>query len=382
MKNLAFSEEEYRRRFDLVCDKAKERGIDYLLITEPSHICWLSGFDPSGLFYKNQLHIDVKSGDTAVMTHRAEEKMAAVNSWVDHLLIWHHGSKPMQVAVDHARKYLSGDGEEVVGMNLETPYFPIADYYAIRGGLGNIGVFDVTKMIDDARMKKSEPELKVVRQAAKWAGEALQAAYGVIKPGVREIDINAAIQEKIASSGGEYPAFPTLVSSGPRTGLFHALPGDRIVEEGDPILIEIMGVHKRYHASVIRTVFAGKAPQEARKLYEIVLKAYEAGLSAIKHGSPVGDIDRATREVRKGYEQYIPARSGFGVELGYPPSPMGNLSILEGELYKLEPGLAFTLEPSISGYNDWTIIIGNCVVITEDGYELLFDQNVELLEFG
>ncbi|MCP3891855.1 MAG: aminopeptidase P family protein, partial [Desulfobulbaceae bacterium] len=378
MKDLAFSEQEYHRRINLVCDRAKERKIDYLLITEPSHICWLSGFDPSGLFYKNQLHIDVKSGDAAVLTHRAEEKMAAMSSWIDRLLIWHHGSNPMIVAVNHANEYLAGDSEKVVGMNLQTPYFPIADYYAIRGGLGNVGVVDVTKMIDDARMRKSEAELLVVRQAAEWAGEALKAAYAVIKPGVREKDINAAIQEKIASSGSEYPAFPTLVSSGPRTGLFHSLPGERVIEAGDPVMIEIMGVYKRYHASVVRTVFAGKASQEARKIYKLVLNAYEAGLSAIKHGNPVGDIDKATCEVRKGYEDYIPARTGFGVELGYPPSPMGNLSILQGEPYVLEPGLSFTMEPSISGYNDWTIIIGNCVVITENGYDLLFDQNVSL----
>lgn len=382
MKDLAFSKEEYRRRFDLVCSMAKERKVDYLLITEPSHVCWLSGFNPSGLFYKNQIHIDVKSGDTAVMTHRTEEKMAAMNSWVDRLLIWHHGSDPMRMAVDHAKKFLNGDGEKVVGMNLQTPYFPIADYYAIRGGLGNIGVVDVTKMIDDARMKKSEPELLAIRQAAKWAQEALNAAYEVIKPGIRENDINAAIQEKIASFGSEYPAFPTIVSSGPRTGFFHGLPGERIIEAGDPIMIEIMGVHKRYHASVVRTVFAGKASQKARKIYELVLNAYEAGLSAIKPGNPVGDIDKATCKVRKEYKQYIPARTGFGVELGYPPSPMGNLSILQGEPYIIEPGLAFTMEPSISGYNDWSIIIGNCVVITEGGYDLLFDQNVGLLEFG
>jgi Xaa-Pro dipeptidase len=147
-------------------------------------------------------------------------------------------------------------------------------------------------------------------------------------------------------------------------------------------MIEIMGVHKRYHASVVRTVFAGKASSEARKIYEIVLNAYEAGLAAIKPGKPVGEIDKATCDARKGYERFIPARTGFGVELGYPPSPMGNLSILQDEPYTLEPGLAFTMEPSISGYNDWTIIIGNCVVITDDGYELLFDQNVGLLEFG
>ena len=382
MKDLAFSEQEYLRRINMVCDMARERKIDYLLITEPSHICWLSGFDPSGLFYKNQLHIDVKSGDAAVLTHRAEEKMAAMNSWVDQFLIWHHGSDPMLLAVEHAQKYLGGPKENVVGMNLQTPYFPIADYYAIRGGLGNVGVVDVTKMIDNARMKKSASELVVVRRAAAWAQEALNAAYTVIKPGVKEKDINAVIQEKIASSGSEYPAFPTLVSSGPRTGLFHSLPGERVIEDGDPVMIEIMGVHKRYHASVVRTVFAGKASQEARKIYGIVLNAYEAGLAAIKVGKPVGDIDKATCEVRKGYENYIPARTGFGVELGYPPSPMGNLSILQDEPYVLEPGLAFTMEPSISGYNDWTIIIGNCVVITEDGYDLLFDQNVGLLELG
>jgi Xaa-Pro dipeptidase len=382
MNELAFPREEYRRRFDRVCDEAARRRIDYLLITEPAHICWISGFDPSGLFYKNQLHIDIKTGESAILTHTAEEKLARIRSWVEHILVWKHGSNPMEIAINHARKSLSTGEGLVMGMNLQTPYLTPADYYALRGSLSNVGVVDVTRLIDDARLHKSEHELEAIRQAAEWAGEALQAALNVIKPGVREIDVNAAIQQKIASVGSEYPAFPTLVSSGTRTGLFHALPGKRVIEEGDPVLVEIMGVCKRYHASVIRTVFAGKASPEAREIYQIVHKAYEAGLSEIKPGNPVGEIDRATCEIRKDFEQYIPARSGFGVELGYPPSPMGSLSILVGEPHVLEPGLVFTMEPSISGYNDWTIIIGNCVLMTTDGYELLFDQNVDLLELG
>ena len=90
MKELAFSEKEYRRRFDLVRQEAARRGIDYLLLHKPEHICWISGFDPTGLFYQNQLHIDVRTGEAAVLTHRAEEKLAEAGSWVDRLMIWRH----------------------------------------------------------------------------------------------------------------------------------------------------------------------------------------------------------------------------------------------------------------------------------------------------
>lgn len=380
--SLAFSNQEYQRRFKAVCDEAARRRIDYLLLTEPAHICWISGFDPSGLFYKNQLHIDVKTGESAILTHFAEAKLARIGSWVEDILVWSHGDNPMEMAVNHGKKYWHQNNRRLIGMNLNTPYLSVADYYALRGGFGDMGVVDVTGLIDDVRMKKSKPELDALRTAAEYAAEALAAAYEAIAPGVREIDVNAVIQETLVSVGCEYPAFPTLVSSGPRTGLFHAFPSKRVIEEGDPVVVEIMGVYKRYHASIIRTVFAGKANAEARKIYGIVRSAYESGLSAIAPGNPVGQIDRNTRKARRDYSDYIPARSGFGVELGYPPSPIGNLSILDGDPHTLEPGYAFTLEPSIAGYNDWTIIIGNCVVINETGYELLFDENVDLLELG
>lgn len=124
MKELAFSEEEYRRRFDAVRNEADRRRIDYLVITEPAHFCWISGFNPSGLFYKSQLHVDVKTGDCAIVTHRMEENLGLSQSWVDRFLIWHHGTHdPIQMGIDHARQYVSGG--KVVGMNLKSRYLPV-----------------------------------------------------------------------------------------------------------------------------------------------------------------------------------------------------------------------------------------------------------------
>jgi Xaa-Pro dipeptidase len=380
MKELAFDEREYRRRFDLVREECGRRGIQYLILRTPEHTCWISGFDPTGVFYQNQLHIDVRTGDVAILTHRAEEKLALVQSWVQRLLIWRHGEDPLKMAAEYASAYL-GPGS-VIGMNLSGYYQNVSDYHVLHGLLGHVDVVDVSQMIDDLRLRKSDAEIGVMRRAAALADAGFRTALEVIKPGVTELDVNAAIQQKLTSLGCEYPAFPTLVSSGPRTGMFHALPSSRKLEIGDPVTMEIAGVVKRYNVNIVRTVFVGRATEEGRRLYGIVRRAYEAGLAAVRPGVPVGQIDKATREVRRDYAEYIPARAGFGVELAYPPTWIGSLSILESDPHILEPGYVFSLEPSISGYRDWTIIVGSVVLVTKQGAEVLHTIPIDLIEVG
>jgi Xaa-Pro dipeptidase len=267
-------------------------------------------------------------------------------------------------------------------MNLGGYYQNVKDYYLLRGKLGDVDVVDVSLMIDDLRLRKSEPEIEAMRRAAALADAGFEAALGAIRPGVTEWDVNAAIQHKLASMGCEYPAVPTLLSSGPRTGLFHGLPSARRLEVGDPVMMEIAGVVKRYNVNLVRTVFVGKAPVEARRLYDIVRRAYEAGLAEVRPGVPAGVIDRATREARKDFSDYIPARAGFGIELAYPPVWMASLSILESDPHILEAGHIFALEPSISGYRDWTVILGNVILVTHTGAEELLRRYPEIVEVG
>ena len=100
----------------------------------------------------------------------------------------------------------------------------------------------------------------------------------------------------------------------------------------------------------------------------------------IKPGAPAGEIDAVTRKIRSEYSQYIPARAGFGMGLGYPPVWASKPDILIGNDESLEPGMIFSLEPSIAQYGGVTVIYGYNILVTDDGCEVLQSTDPGLFE--
>jgi Xaa-Pro dipeptidase len=226
---------------------------------------------------------------------------------------------------------------------------------------------------------KSPAEVDYLRRAAAIGDAGMAAAVEAMRPGRAENEVNADIQHAMWTAGTENPPFPTLLGTGPRAQLFHAYATDRRIEHGDAAIVELMGVKAQYTANLLRTVVAGRASQRVRDLHEIVLEAFWRGAELARPGTPVGEIDRATRRAREVYARWIPGRAGFGVGIGYPPGDVGP-SILEGVDYVCEPGFVFSLEPSIAQYDGHTIVFGNCIHVTADGPELLHKADPYLLE--
>ena len=381
---LAFSATEYRRRFDAVLALAAERNLDYLIIHKPEQTCWISGFNPTGVFYQNQLQINPRTGEVMILTHRLERDIAAESTWVEDRVLWtHHGQDPLEIGAERARTHLPEGRTARLGMTLGDYYLKVRDFQKFTKLLGDVDVVDVTDAIDDLMLVKSDEEIAVIREASAIADAGYDAAIEAIRPGVREWDVNAAIQFALATHGGEYPAFPTLVSSGERTGPLHNLPSNRVLQAGDAVFLVIPGVRHRYNVNLERTVFVEEAPPLGREIYAVAEAAFHAGLALTRPGTPVGDIDRATLEVKKekGFLQYNPGtRAGFGVGLSYPPIWISTLSILDGDPHILAPGYVFSLEPHIQGYHDWSITVGNIILVTADGYEELLRAPTTLVE--
>jgi len=380
--SLRFSIEEYRARVERLRDELTKRGLDAYIGTVPEHLNYFSGFDPTGLLYYQQLFLTPDLDQPILLTHRAESELARITCWIDDIRIWRHGEDPF-VRTREIIAELGLQKSATIGLELDNWYLKSSTYLRLADEYPEARFVDVTTLGMDLRLRKSPAEIEYMRKAAEFADLGMAAALETIRPGVRETDVNVAIQVALAGVGSEYPAFPNpLIGSGPRSGLFHGLPTERVMEAGDPVLLEITGVVARYNSNIVRTPIAGKASNRVRELYKIVEDAYQRGLEAVRPGVPAGEIDRICRQARAGYEEYIPARSGFGVELGYPPTWIGSLSILEGDPHILEPGIVFALEPSIAQYEGMTINIGNNILVTEDGAEELHHSPAELLELG
>jgi Xaa-Pro dipeptidase len=376
---MRFPEEEYQRRLVTFREALAAEGVDVYLGSLPEHMNYFTGFDPTGLYFYQKLFLTPGSAPPVLLTHKCEQQLARVTSWLEDVRIWTHGQDPVEITVAILTE-LGLAGGMTLGLEMESWYLKPATVKRLETAFPGVRIVDVTWIGQEQRMRKSPLEIAYIRQAARFADIGMAAAVEQLRPGVRELDIHAEIQRALATAGSEYPALPTIMGSGPRSGLFHALPSERVVQDGDPVMFEITGSRARYNSNIVRTLVAGAASDELKTLWDVVTGAFWAGFEITRPGTPVGEIDRVTREARKDYADFIPARAGFGMELAYPPVWLGRPDILEGDEHVLEPGMVFSLEPSVAMYRGVSMIFGFNILVTIDGAEILHRTPADLFE--
>jgi Xaa-Pro dipeptidase len=376
-----FPVEEHTVRTERFRERLRAEGVDVYMGSMPEHLNYLTGFDPTGLYFFQNLFLTTTGDDVVLLTHKCEQELARVTSHVNDVRIWTHGEDAEQRALDVLAELGIG-AADTLGLELGSWYLKPTTVRRIEQALPGVRIVDVTHVGQQLRMIKSPAEIAYMRTAAAHADRGMRAAIDNMRPGVREIDVHAAIQHALAVAGSEYPALPTIIGSGPRSGLFHALPSERVIEDGDPVMLEITGSKARYNSNIVRTLVAGSASDELRRLWDVTTQAFWSGFALCRPGTPVGQIDRATRVARRGYEEFIPARAGFGMELAYPPVWLGMRDVLEGGTTELQPGMVFSLEPSIAMHHGVTVIFGFNILVTDDGAEILHTTPPDLFEVG
>lgn len=365
-----FETAEYRSRLALLDEHLEAQSIEVYVAAVPESLNYFTGFDPTGLYF-HQLML-YRPGDDAptLLTHQCEAELARTGCWHDDVRIWQHGENPVEATIALLREFGVSPGSRV-GIELDSWYYKAATDRAIVAALPGVVIEDATWIGHRLRERKSPAELAHMRRAAELSDVGFAALVEAMAPGVSERDLLRAATDAMVAAGSEYPVLPFIIGSGPRSGLFHALPTERRLEPGDPVMVELTGVSARYNANIVRTLVLGVADDRLRKLDGIVREAFERGLAAVGPGRPIGEVDRIAREVRAGYEHFIPARSGFGMGLGYPPIWASGPDVLEGVEEVFEPGMVVSLEPSIAQYDGVTMIYGYNMEITDEGVRLL-----------
>jgi Xaa-Pro aminopeptidase len=154
----------------------------------------------------------------------------------------------------------------------------------------------------------------------------------------------------------------------------------RVIEAGDVVVVDIGGpTPEGYNSDSTRTYVLGK-PSESDVLetYEVLRRAQQAAVDAVRPGVAAGSIDDTARRVitEAGFGEYFIHRTGHGIGLDVHEEPY----ILGGNELPLEPGMAFSVEPGIYLPNRWGARIEDIVVCTEDGVESLNNRPHELVE--
>ena len=238
--------------------------------------------------------------------------------------------------------------------------------------------------IEEARTIKDPFEIATLRDAAARLTPVAASVFEATRAGQSERAVAAVLELAIRQAGFERLAFDTIVASGPHAALPHHHAGDRVLTEGDLVVLDFGGVLDGYCCDVTRTVSIGPPSSEARRLYTAVYDAQQAAIAAIHPGVESSVVDAAARDVleARGLGEAFGHGTGHGLGLDVHEAPRITRVRADVASVPLVPGMVFTVEPGayIPGFGG--VRIEDDVVVTETGCEVLTDVPRDLWRAG
>jgi Xaa-Pro aminopeptidase len=219
------------------------------------------------------------------------------------------------------------------------------------------------------RIRKAPDEIEALRQAAA-AIDRVHARMGEwLRAGRTERSVGRDIAEAILAEGHVHVDF-VIVGSGPNSASPHHELSDRVIEPGNPVVVDIGGTTADGYCSDSTRVYAvGQPPQPFRRLYEVLYAAQQAQTEAVRPGITAQQLDAVGRDLiaAAGYGPNFVHRTGHGIGMETHEEPY----IVAGSSLPLQPGMAFSVEPGIYLPGQYGARIEDIVACTADGGERL-----------
>ncbi|MEP1209883.1 MAG: ectoine hydrolase DoeA [Rhizobiaceae bacterium] len=379
---LHFSLEEYRLRIAKTRQAMQQRGLDLLIISDPSNMNWLTGYD-GWSFYVHQCVV-LGLEDEPIWFGREQDANGALRTchmnpgnligYPDHYV---------QSTERHPMDYLSarlsdrGLASGSIGVEMDNYWFSAAAHQSLQKNLPNAEQQDATALVNWQRAVKSPQELAYMRTAGKIVERMHQRIVEKAEPGIRKCDLVADIYDAALrydatiDAGGDYPAIVPLLPSGTDAAAPHLTWNDSPMKAGEGTFFEIAGAYRRYHCPLSRTLFLGKPPKAFLEVEKAVLEGMEAGLSVARAGNLCEDIANAFFAVLKKYGIEKNSRTGYPIGVSYPPDwGERTMSLRAGDKSVLETNMTFHFMTGIWA-EDFGFEITESIVIGESGPECL-----------
>lgn len=372
VSTLPFPASVYAARLTRAASLAADAGLDAIVVGPGPDLQYLVGVEGDTIERLTALVIGPDVAPTVVVPRMELAKVRstavgelglAVSDWVD-------GEDPyalVTAAVGTVSRV--GVSDALPALHV----IPIGERLGVRLELA-------TPVLREGRMIKDAEEITELRRAGDAIDAVHRRVHEWLRAGRTEREVAADIAEAIVAEGHRTVEF-VIVGSGPNGADPHHEVSDRVIEEGDVVVVDIGGaVPSGYNSDSTRTYVVGTPSPAAAERIAVLVRAQQAAVDAVRPGATAAEVDAAARSVLAdaGLGEAFLHRTGHGIGVSVHEEPY----IAPGNDLVLREGMAFSIEPGIYFSGEWGARIEDIVVVTAEGGERLNVAPHELTSVG
>ncbi|MFJ6428589.1 M24 family metallopeptidase [Microbacterium maritypicum] len=372
MSTLPFPASVYAARLSRAASLAAEAGLDAIIVGPGPDLQYLVGVEGDTIERLTALVIGPDVAPTIVVPRMelAKVRTTAVGELALAVADWVDGEDP------YALITASVGTVSRVGVSDALPalhVIPIGERLGVRLELA-------TPVLREGRMVKDAEEITELRRAGDAIDAVHRRVHEWLRAGRTERAVAADIADAIVAEGHRTVEF-VIVGSGPNGADPHHEVSDRVIEDGDIVVVDIGGaVPSGYNSDSTRTYVVGTPDSAAAERIAVLVRAQQAAVDAVRPGATAAEVDAAARNVLAdaGLGDAFLHRTGHGIGVSVHEEPY----IAPGNDLVLREGMAFSIEPGIYFAGSWGARIEDIVVVTAVGGERLNLAPHELTSVG
>ena len=238
-------------------------------------------------------------------------------------------------------------------------------------------VMPLKAQLNKIRAVKDFEELENIKTAQRISEKVFDDMLEYIKPGMTEKQVEAKIVQSLLENGSDLAKFHMCCVSGANSSLIHGAATDRVIEKGDPLLLDFGAMYKGYRSSMSRTICVGKPSADFERAYQAVKTASVMAARYVRAGAEAQTVDEEIRRFieEMGYGGNFRHAAGHGIGLDYIELPIVGHKSTE----LLNVGNLVVIEPGVYLKGEYGIRIGDLFYIGENGTENLTKTTKELI---
>jgi methionyl aminopeptidase len=237
---------------------------------------------------------------------------------------------------------------------------------------------------------KTAKQVAGIRRAGRLLMQIMNGVEKMIAPGLVTEEINTFVHEQTIRAGAipaplNYRGFPKSVCVSVNEVICHGIPGERVLQDGDIVNVDITPVLNGYYADASKTFFVGTPGPDAKKIVSIAANSLKKGMQAVAPGATLGDVGHAIQRYAEGLGcSVVREFVGHGVGIDFHEQPQVLHFGTPGKGVVLVPGMVFTIEPMINlGKKELHVLADKWTAVTNDGsLSAQFEQTILVTETG